>query len=59
MMPSGTERSARLRNGLIWIAFALALVLATAPVWGRLAYGFNPTFDQLARLASCTNLGRR
>jgi hypothetical protein len=50
--------AARLRNGAIWIGFGLAVVLATSPVWSQLAFGFNPTFDQLLRLSTCLNLGR-
>ncbi len=40
-------------NGLMWGAFALALVVATAPVWQRAVYGFNPTLDDLLRVALC------
>ena len=40
-------------NGLVWTAFALALVVATAPVWQRAAYGFNPTLNDLLRVAFC------
>ena len=40
-------------NGLIWGAFALALIGGTAPVWQRAAYGFNPTLDDLLRVALC------
>jgi hypothetical protein len=36
-----------IRNGLIWSAFAVALVLATAPVWRLWVFGFNPTLDEL------------
>jgi len=44
----------RLRSGLVWILFAGALLLATAPVW-RLwaAFGFNPTLDELLQIAIC------
>lgn len=40
-------------NGLIWLAFTLALVLATAPVWRIWLFGFNPTLDQLLQLSIC------
>ena len=40
-------------NGLLWIAFALGIVLATTPVWQRAVYGFNPTLDELLRVAMC------
>jgi hypothetical protein len=36
-----------IRNGLIWSAFAVALVLATAPVWRLWIFGFNPMLDEL------------
>jgi hypothetical protein len=41
---------AQVRNGLIWLAFALALVLATKPVWGFWVFGFNPSFEDLLRI---------
>ena len=59
MTPPRQGLEARIRNGLIWASFALALVLATSPVWRPLAYGFSPSFDQLARLARCINPGSR
>ena len=37
----------RLRSGLVWILFAGALLLATAPVWRLWAFGFNPRLDEL------------
>jgi hypothetical protein len=37
----------------MWVLFGLGLLLATAPVWQRAVYGFNPTFDQLLQLALC------
>jgi hypothetical protein len=40
-------------NGLGWVAFAVGIVLATAPVWQRAVYGFNPTLDELLRVALC------
>jgi hypothetical protein len=45
--------SASVRAGLIWMAFGVALVLATAPVWRLWVFGFNPTLDQLLRII-CT-----
>ena len=41
------------RAGLVWAAFAAALVLATAPVWRLWVFGFNPTLDQLLQII-CT-----
>lgn len=35
-----------LRQGLIWGAFALLFVLATAPAWRVIASGVSPTLDQ-------------
>ena len=40
-------------TALVWSGFALALVVATAPVWQRAVYGFNPTLDDLLRVALC------
>jgi hypothetical protein len=40
-------------NGLIWGGFAVALMIATAPVWQRAVYGFNPTLDEVLRVALC------
>jgi hypothetical protein len=48
--------TARLKQGLIWCAFALLLVLATAPAWRVLAFGVNPSLDR-ALLSICS--GRR
>jgi hypothetical protein len=41
------------RSGLIWLAFAGAVVLTTAPVWQRAIFGFNPTLDQLSSILVC------
>jgi hypothetical protein len=41
-----------LSAGLMWAAFGVALVLATAPVWRPWVFGFNPSLDQL--LIICT-----
>lgn len=38
---------------LIWLLFGLAVEAATAPVWQRAAYGFNPTLDEILRLTIC------
>jgi len=38
---------------LIWILFGLAVLAATAPVWQRAVYGFNPTLDEVLRLTLC------
>jgi hypothetical protein len=40
-------------NGLVWTGFAFALIMATAPVWQRAVNGFNPTLDDLLRVALC------
>jgi hypothetical protein len=45
--------TSRVQNGIIWLAFAGALALATAPVWRLWIFGFNPTLDQLLQLAIC------
>jgi len=37
----------RLRTAAVYAAFAAATVLATQPVWGRLVFGFAPSFDEL------------
>jgi hypothetical protein len=38
--------AARMRQAAIWMLFAAALVLATAPAWRVIAYGVSPTLDQ-------------
>lgn len=43
----------RAKNAVIWSAFAIAVVIATAPVWRYTVFGFNPTFDQLLQLSIC------
>jgi hypothetical protein len=35
---------------LMYLLFALGLVLATAPLWRLALFGFNPTLDELLRL---------
>jgi hypothetical protein len=40
-------------NISMWLVFALGLVLATSPVWQRPVYGFNPTLDELLKIALC------
>ncbi|WP_296578542.1 hypothetical protein [Phreatobacter sp.] len=30
-----------------WLCFLMLLVAGSTPVWGRLAFGFHPTLDQL------------
>lgn len=40
----------RLRNGVIWMAFALAVVVATAPVWRLWIFGFDPAMDDLLQI---------
>jgi hypothetical protein len=40
-------------NGVIWLLFGLASLLATAPVWRLWVFGFNPTLDQLLQLSIC------
>ncbi len=39
-----------MRAALPWIVLALALVAATAPVWGRWISGDDPTLDELLSL---------
>jgi hypothetical protein len=39
-----------IRAALPWIVLTLALAAATAPAWGRLVTGFDPTVDELLRL---------
>jgi hypothetical protein len=41
---------ASFRNGLVWAAFGLALILATAPVWRLWVFGFNPTLDEMLQI---------
>lgn len=41
------------KRALIWAAFACALILATAPVWQQLVFGFNPSLDEILALAAC------
>ena len=45
--------TARFTNGFVWFAFAAAVVLATAPVWGLWVFGFNPTLAEMLRIV-CT-----
>jgi hypothetical protein len=40
-------------NISMWLLFGLGVLLATAPVWQRAVYGFDPTLDQLLQLALC------
>ena len=37
----------RLRSGMPWIAFGLALIVATEPAWKIPLMGFSPTLDDL------------
>jgi hypothetical protein len=39
-----------MRAALPWIALALALTAATAPVWGRWVSGYDTTLDELLSL---------
>jgi hypothetical protein len=43
----------RIQKGVIWLGFAGALVLATAPVWRLWVFGFSPTVDEFLQLAIC------
>lgn len=52
-MTLSDQNGQRLRSGLIWLAFAAALVLATAPAWRLHVFGSNPTLDQLLQLSIC------
>ena len=40
---------------LPWLLFALALALATEPVWRLAVLGLNPTLDQLLQLRCLTH----
>jgi hypothetical protein len=42
-----------LTNGLIWLMFGAALLVATAPIWRMWMFGFNPTVDQVLQLSIC------
>ncbi len=55
-MKSAMHPRSGTRNALIWLAFACAAVLATAPVWRPLAFGFNPTLDQILSIVACKSL---
>jgi hypothetical protein len=35
---------------LIWCGFGVLAVLAAKPVWSRVLFGWNPTFDDLLSL---------
>jgi hypothetical protein len=39
-----------MRAALPWVLLMLALTAATAPAWGRLVTGFDPTLDELLSL---------
>lgn len=54
---SGPSRASRLRSGIPWLVFGLALVLATEPVWRILLLGIHPTLDDLLGLR-CFGLPR-
>jgi len=49
-MTIGLMASRRLRNGCVWLLFGAGVVVATSPVWRRLAFGFNPTLDQALQI---------
>jgi hypothetical protein len=49
-----TRAPSRLKDALIWIGFAGAIVIATAPVWQRLALGFNPTLGEVLAIVACS-----
>lgn len=51
---SGMRAPSRLKDVLIWIGFAGAIVVATAPVWQRLAFGFNPTLEEVLAIVACS-----
>jgi hypothetical protein len=46
-MSGQQARHRRLRTAAIYAAFAAATILATRPVWSRLVFGFEPSFDDL------------
>lgn len=39
--------SSRLGVATGWFCFLVLAIAATTPVWGRFAFGFHPTLDQL------------
>ena len=39
-----------MRAALPWLLLALALGVASAPAWGRLVAGFDPTLDEILAL---------
>ena len=47
-----------IRNWIVPTAFAGAVILATSPLWQRLLFGFDPTLDELLKLAMCGAPGR-
>jgi hypothetical protein len=53
-MSASNQPGQRLRSGTIWLAFAAALVLATAPAWSLHVFGFNPTLDEILQLSICS-----
>ena len=51
---AGLRAPSHLRDALIWLGFGGAVVIATAPVWQDLAFGFNPTLDQVLAIVACS-----
>jgi hypothetical protein len=45
--------NAKTKDFLIYAGFVAATVLATVPLWRPLAFGIDPTFDQLLQLSIC------
>jgi hypothetical protein len=45
--------ASRIQNRVIWLGFAGAVILATAPVWRLWILGFHPTIDEVLQLAIC------
>lgn len=50
MLNEAAQRVRALPVGVAYLLFALALVVATAPVWRFFLLGFNPTLDDLLQL---------
>lgn len=50
MLNEAVQRIRAAPAGVVYFLLALALVVATAPVWRFLVLGFNPTLDDLLQL---------
>ena len=50
MLNEAIQRISSVPAGVVYLLFALAVAIATAPVWRYFLLGFNPTFDDLLQL---------